>query len=241
MSALALALVQARTSSTRLPGKVLADIGGEPMLGLLLRRVQQARSVGEVVVATSDRPADDRLEQLGAQLGVRVFRGSLEDVLGRMAAAAAGHDGPVVRLTGDCPLIDPHVVDEVVALLAATPGCRYASNVEPRAHPDGLDVEALAPGLIAELAAEVTDPGDREHVTLAVRHDPQRYGAAALSAEASDLAELRWTVDTELDLAFVRALVARLGDRRHTAGMNEILDAIRQAPSLAAMAGGRRG
>ena len=237
----ALVLVQARTSSSRLPGKVLAEIGGEPMLALLLRRVQHATSVAEVVVATSDQPADDGLEQLVRQLGVRVHRGPLDDVLGRLAAAAAGHTGPVVRLTGDCPLVDPQIVDDVVALLVATPGCRYASNVEPRSHPDGLDVEALGPGLIAELDAEVTDSVDREHVTSAARRDPRRYRTAALTAADHELAELRWTVDTEQDMAFVRALVARLGGRRHTAGMDEILAAIRRAPSLAAMAGGRRG
>lgn len=237
----ALVLVQARMSSRRLPGKVLADVGGEPMLGLLLRRLQGGDTVGGVVLATSDEPSDDAVEALGATLGVRVHRGSLADVLGRMAGAAAGHDDVVVRVTGDCPLADPAVVDEVVGLLRATPGCRYASNVEPRTHPDGLDVEALPAAVLAELDAEVTDPAEREHVTLAARRQAERYGVTALAVADPALAELRWTVDTPEDLEFVRAVVARLGERRHVAPMAEVLAAIRAEPSLAAMPGGRRG
>jgi spore coat polysaccharide biosynthesis protein SpsF (cytidylyltransferase family) len=226
-----LAVVQARMSSTRLPGKVLADVAGEPMLALLLHRLAAAPSVDEVVVATSDDPGDDAVAALAKTVGVRAHRGAMEDVLGRIAGAIGDHDGVVVRITGDCPLVDPAIVDEVVALLDA-PECRYASNVEPRTYPDGLDVEALPADALRELDSTVTDAGMREHVTLAIREDPDGWGVRAL-VHPADLGALRWTVDTTEDLVFVRALVERLGGARHTAGLDEILDAVRREPSLA--------
>ena len=227
-------------SSTRLPGKVLADVEGEPMLGLLLARLGHARTVGRVVVATSAHPSDDAVESLGHDLGVDVHRGALADVLSRMAGAAAGHEGTVVRMTGDCPLVDPALVDAVVELLHRTPGSRYACNVEPRTYPDGLDVEALDSRTLAELDRTVTDEYEREHVTLAIRRRPDSYGLVSLRGEP-DLGELRWTVDTADDLEFVRAVARRLGASRHTADMDAVLAAIREEPSLAGMAGGLRG
>jgi spore coat polysaccharide biosynthesis protein SpsF len=236
----ALAIVQARVSSTRLPGKVLADVGGEPMLALELARLRRARQLGDIVVATSRRPDDDPLAELAAGLGVRVHRGALEDVLGRFAGAASGHDGIVVRLTGDCPLIDPAVVDAVVERLAGAPEAVYASNVEPRrTFPHGLDVEALRAATLAQLDREVTDPELREHVTLAARRDPRRYPRVSVESN-EDLSALRWTVDLPSDLEFVRALAERLGPNRHTAGWRDVLAAARREPPLDEIGGHRR-
>jgi spore coat polysaccharide biosynthesis protein SpsF len=221
----ALAIVQARMTSTRLPGKVLADVDGEPMLALLLRRLGQARRVGAIVVATSHDPADAPIAELAEALQARVHRGSLQDVLGRMAGAAAGHEGAVVRITADCPLTDPQTVDDVVDLLAAHPGAAYASNIEPRTYPDGLDVEAMPASVLRELDAIVADPEEREHVTLHLRRRPQRWPPVSLPCDVPALADLRWTVDTQQDLDFVRAIVRRLGAGRHSAGLREILAA----------------
>jgi spore coat polysaccharide biosynthesis protein SpsF (cytidylyltransferase family) len=220
----ALAIVQARMSSTRLPGKVLMDVGGEPMLALMLRRLGHARTVERAVVATSDRPDDDGIERVAVELGVKTHRGSLDDVLARVAGAAAGHDGEVVRLTADCPLVDPAIVDQVVELHQAA-GVAYASNVEPRTFPDGLDVEVLSAEALREAAQTVHDPLDREHVTTAIRRDPGRFPAVHLVNDP-DLGELRWTVDDAQDLEFVRDVVERLGERRYTAGMAEILELV---------------
>jgi spore coat polysaccharide biosynthesis protein SpsF (cytidylyltransferase family) len=225
--AAALAIVQARMTSTRLPGKVLADVAGEPMLALLLRRLCRARRVAKVVVATSHDPADEPIARLAEELGIAVHRGSLEDVLGRMAGAAAGHDGTVVRITADCPLTDPQTVDVVIELLEATPGAAYASNIEPRTYPDGLDVEALAASVLRELDAIVEDAAEREHVTLHLRRRPDRWPPVSLPCEVPGIADLRWTVDTQEDLDFVRAVVRRLGAERHSAGLHEILTAAR--------------
>jgi spore coat polysaccharide biosynthesis protein SpsF (cytidylyltransferase family) len=191
------------------------------------------------VVATSTEAEDDPVADLAESLGFGSHRGSRDDVLGRLADSAAGYEGTVVRVTGDCPLIDPEVVDGVIALLETAPGCAYASNVEPRSYPDGLDVEALPSGVLAELAAEATEPADREHVTTMIRRDPERWPRASLEG-SEDLAELRWTVDTEEDLEFVRELVRRLGERRQAAGLEEIREAALRDPSLADFGGARR-
>jgi spore coat polysaccharide biosynthesis protein SpsF (cytidylyltransferase family) len=219
----ALVVVQARMSSTRRPGKVLADVGGEPMLALQLRRLQRAHTAEPLVVATSDEPSDDPIAALAGEVGAEVHRGSLTDVLGRFAGAARGFDGTVVRTTADCPLIDPALVDEVVAVLEATPGAQYASNIEPeRTFPVGLDVEALPAAVLRELDATVDDASEREHVTLHLR---RRLGDHVVASVTTPLrrADLRWTVDTPEDLERVRDIVARLGDRRYEASWTDIL------------------
>lgn len=235
----ALAIVQARVSSTRLPGKSVADIDGEPVLVLLLHRLQRAQEVARIVVATSSEPADDQVEEVARQVVRDVHRGPLHDVLTRFVEAAGDHPGPLVRVTADCPLVDPDVVDEVVRLFASTPDCAYASNVEPRSYPKGLDVEVFSPATLEWADAQTRDPGDREHVTALVRRRLTEFTFANLACD-EDLSSLRWTVDTGDDLEFVRAVVARLGPQRSTAGLLEILAAIRREPSLAAFHG-RRG
>jgi len=235
----ALAIVQARMSSARLPGKSVADVDGEPMLVLLLRRLQRAGEIEQIVVATSTEPADDPVEEVVEEVVTDVYRGPLDDVLTRFVGAAAGHPGPLVRVTADCPLIDPDVVDEVIRLFARTADCAYASNVEPRSYPAGLDVEVFSPATLERADAEARDPADREHVTALVRRERTRFPSANLVSDEY-LSGLRWTVDTGDDLEFVRAVVSRLGPRRYTAGLRETLVAGRQEPSLANFRG-RRG
>lgn len=235
----ALVVVQARMSSTRLPGKVLADVGGEPMLALLLRRLAGARRVSATRVATSVQAEDDPVERCATAAGVDVHRGSLEDVLGRVIGATADHAGPVVRITADCPLVDPSVIDAVIERFESTPDCAYASNVDPRTYPDGLDVEVVAREALVTVAAETSDARAREHVTAAVRADPVRWPQAVVTHDP-DLGALRWTVDTPEDLAFVRAVVSALGARRHEAGLAEILALVRSDPRLADHPGGVR-
>ncbi len=206
-------------SSTRLPGKVLTDIGsGETMLALMLKRLERAQSLERIVVATSDDPSDDAIA--ASKGSVPVYRGPLHDVLARYVGAIGDWDGVVVRVTADCPLIDPEIVDQVVALMR--PGIAYASNVEPRSYPKGLDTEVFRPEALRELAAESTDPAEREHVTLGLRARPDRWPAASLVNDR-DLGDLRWTVDTPEDLEHVRAIVRALGDRRYEASMDEVL------------------
>ena len=174
-----LLLVQARTSSARLPGKVLADVAGEPLLALLLRRLIRCVEVKHLVVAT--RPtsrATDHVESLAQELGTGVYRGARDDVLARFAGAASGHAGPIARITGDCPLIDPEVVDLVIRLFRETDACAYASNVHPPTYPDGLDAEVNPAEALMTADREATSAEDREHVTTFIRRQPDRFPAA---------------------------------------------------------------
>lgn len=234
----ALAIVQARMSSTRLPGKSLAEVNGEPMLLLLLRRLSHARRIDGIVVATSTDASDDPIAAVASGAGVAVSRGPRRDVLGRFLLAIGDRKDPIVRITADCPLIDPTIVDDTVERFLSVAGCAYASNIQPRTFPDGLDVEVIDAAALRAVAREALESEDREHVTSAIRAQPERFRQAAVLG-ACNLGELRWTVDDPEDLEFVRALVRRLGARRHEAGLTEILSAIRAEPSLAAYHGCR--
>ena len=202
-----LALIQARMSSSRLPGKVLAELGGRPMIGYMLERVRRARRVDRIAVVTSTDPSDDPLAAAVTALGGEVFRGSLDDVLARFGGAAEALGGHViVRLTGDCPLIDPAVIDAVLALREAT-GADYASNVDPPSFPDGLDVECFTRAALTRALAEAREPAMREHVTVWMRDDASELVRANHSAIV-DASHLRLTVDYPDDLEVVRAIVA---------------------------------
>jgi spore coat polysaccharide biosynthesis protein SpsF len=232
----ALGLIQARMGSARLPGKSLADVGGRPLVVLVVERLRRATRLGDVVVATTTGAEDDELAAAVEATGTRVHRGSRDDVLTRLTEAIGAHMGPLVRVTADCPFIDAETVDAVVDLLLDTPGGAYASNVEPRTYPDGLDVEAVANWAWREVAEHVTDPFEREHVTLAIRRDPERYPHVLLQHADPFLANLRWTVDYDEDLEFARQVASRLGEDVVAAGLDDVLAAIRRQPSLAGYA-----
>jgi len=227
-----LAILQARMSSRRLPGKVMADLAGEPMIWRQIERVRRARRVDHLVVATSVETSDDPLASFLLSRGCSVFRGDLDDVLGRFAAAA-GPWGPshLVRLTADCPLADPAVIDAAVELALHT-GAAYASNVERRTYPKGLDVEVIASPALAQAAREATDPYEREHVTPFVRRRADRFRHAHL-VEAFNLSHLRWTVDQAEDLAFVREVYAALHPKHPAFDMFDVLQLMDRRPDIA--------
>jgi len=201
------AVVQARSGSSRLPNKVLADMGGMPMLAFQLHRL---RPLGvPVVVATSDLPGDDDVAAVASAAGAEVVRGSEADVLSRFVLALDTHPAEVVvRLTGDCPLTDPAIVAAVVDTHRST-GADYTSNVLPRSYPKGLDVEVIAPAALREADRLATAGPDREHVTPYLYRHPERYRLAN-HRSGRDLGEEWWTVDTAIDR--VRGLVDRLGE-----------------------------
>ena len=198
-------VLQARMGSTRLPGKVLADLGGTTMLDFLLDRL--ASLPWPVVVATSDLDQDDPVATAAADHGVQVVRGPEKDVLARyrLALDETGAD-LIVRLTADCPLLDPALVEEVVAAQAET-DADYASNTVVRCFPDGLDVEAMTASALRAADAEANDPEDREHVTPFIWRRPDRFAATQVVTDPPRGLE-RWTVDTADDLARVRHVVA---------------------------------
>lgn len=162
------ATVEARMTSSRLPGKVLLPVGGKPLLQILLERLQRARGLDEIVVATTVNEADDPVVALAAGLGVGVHRGSEEDVLGRVCGALRASQAEVcVEITGDCPLVDPEIVSEALAeFLRTWDKHLYLSNSDPhRSVPAGLDVQVFSAEALYRLEAETSDPHDREHVS----------------------------------------------------------------------------
>lgn len=208
-----IALIQARMGSNRLPGKVLRLIAGRPMIDWVLTRAGQAKSLDRVVVATSDHSRDDALVAHVRTLGYAVERGSETDVLARFAEAAKAQSADViVRITADCPLIDPELIDAVVALRASEEA-DYASNTDPASFPDGLDVEVFTAAALSRAATEVTELFDREHVTPYMRRYPFRR--AALHQE-NDLSGIRWTVDEADDLIVVDRIARTLGRENFT-------------------------
>ncbi len=220
-------IVQARMGSTRLPGKVAMDIAGEPMLSRVVRRAALIDGIADLVVATSRHPGDDQVASLARRLDVPCFRGSEEDVLARYRDAAIEHRADVVvRVTADCPLLDPRVSSRVVAgYLREHPD--YASNTLRRTYPRGLDTEVLGLDVLEIAHREATEKPDREHVTRFVWRQPRRF---ALWSEVGefDHSSWRWTVDTADDLEFTRRIYGELDDP--TAGMDEVLAVLERHP-----------
>lgn len=204
-----IALIQARMSSSRLPGKVLEPIDGVPSIVYMVRRARRARRLDDVVVVTSTDPSDDPLVDVLGAHAMPVFRGDLHDVLNRYAQAASRHVADeYLRLTGDCPLVDPAVVDAVVTLRRSK-GADYASNIDPPSYPDGLDCECFTTAVLRRAAAEARQAPEREHVTLWMRSDAARLQRVN-HRSLFDASHLRLTVDYADDLTAVRRLVSRL-------------------------------
>lgn len=239
MASRTVGIVQARMGSTRRPGKVLADLGGRPLLSLVLERARRAATLDDVIVATSDLPGDDAIVELAEREGVDWARGSETDVLDRYRVAARGARADiVVRVTADCPLVDPELIDRLVALRGEG-AFDYAviPTADPlglglRRFPDGLDAEAITREALETAAREATDPLDREHVTRFVKLRPERFSIGYLQAD-TDLGHERWTVDHPEDLELVRRLVTRLGGAGF--GWRDVLAVLDQDPELRAL------
>jgi len=198
--------------STRLPCKVMLDLAGEPMLVRVANRAGRAELPGDVVIATTDNPDDDAIAALCDEHDIPCCRGSEDDVLDRYYRAARQHNADaVVRITSDCPLIDPALVDEVVKLLLDSDELDYASNVFPhRRYPRGLDTEVIRFDVLEKLWKETSDRVHREHVTAFIHHNPEDFGIACAACR-QDYSHLRWTVDTQEDLKFVRHVYEHFG------------------------------
>jgi spore coat polysaccharide biosynthesis protein SpsF len=206
-----LAILQARMSSSRLPGKVMAPVLGEPMIGRQVERLRCSNRIDELMVATSTDPSDDPLAAYCGVLGVEVFRGPLDDVLERYRAALARRPqaATVVRLTADCPLTDPELIDQLIDHHRDV-GADYTSNtLGTRTYPHGLDAEVIRAGALVDAAERADDPYEREHVTPYIYRRPDDFRLAGIQRHES-LAQLRWTVDVPTDLVFVRDVYAKL-------------------------------
>ena len=226
----AITIVQARMLSTRLPGKVLMPIGDRPMV---LHVLERAAEIGQaVVLATSHHPADDPLAKTAADAGWTVFRGDPDDVLDRFVRALPDTARYVVRVTADCPFLDPSIGRSILATLR-TSGVDYVANTLEPTFPDGLDTEALTVAALRRAWEETELKSDREHVTTHVWRQPERYRLWSLR-HVPDLSAERWTVDDERDMEFARALEQRLANvppsDRHS--MYAVLGVLEREPEL---------
>jgi len=229
-----LAVLQARVSSSRLPGKVLKPILGVPMILRQIERIRRAQRIERLVLATSVDPSDDALAEVVAQAGIEVSRGSLADVLDRFVKAAAPHRPDwVVRLTGDCPLADPEVIDHVIASTLAA-DADYGSNALEPTYPDGLDVEVIRFSVLETVAREPGTAAEREHVTLPIHRHPERFRIHHVKAER-DLSALRWTVDEPQDFALVERIYQALYPANPAFTTADILALLGRKPELASL------
>jgi glutamate-1-semialdehyde 2,1-aminomutase len=226
------AIIQARMTSSRLPGKMLTDLGGHPLVAWVARAARAIPGVSEVVLATSDDPSDAPLSAWCEEHGLACVRGPLHDVLSRVVLAAdVSNADNILRLTGDCPFLDPWAAGLVVAALRET-GADYATNADGGTWPDGLDAEAVTRDALRAADENAVGPVEREHVLPHLRRNQARYKTQSVPCPIPGIGGHRWTVDTKDDLAFLRGIAAHLAADRPPS-MIEILEILRAHPELA--------
>ena len=232
------AIIQARIRSERLPGKVLYELGGKPLIAFMLERVRGTAGLDEIVIATGDDPANAVLAGLAGGLNVTVFQGSEKDVLSRFADAARHSQADrIIRLTGDCPFSDPAVI-EALLHMQESQNLDYCCNVLPPTWPDGLDASVFTRDVLEQADREADLPSEREHVVPWMwkhcsLHGGERFKAANLSCD-EDYSDERWTIDDPEDYLMFRALCEELGPAKLlAAGWREILSVMRDSPAIA--------
>lgn len=227
-------ILQARCSSTRLPGKVLRPIMGKPMLLQQIERLQQSKRLSNIVVATSDTAADDPLARLCLDHKIECYRGDLNDVLDRFYQAAVKYNAlHIARLTGDCPLTDPAVIDYVIESYAES-GVDYASNALEPSYPDGLDVEIFNIATLKQAWEKAQLPSEREHVTPYIHKHTDVFKVLSVK-HTEDLSILRWTVDNPEDFAFVSRVYDALYPKNPKFNTADVLNLISNEPDLASV------
>ncbi len=226
-----LGIVQARVSSSRLPEKVISPLLGKPMILRQIERLKRINQLDRLILATSNDASDNRLAEICAQEGVECFRGNLDDVLDRFyQAALTCRPDYIVRLTGDCPLADPELIDKVITFFFAG-SYDYGCNCLEPSYPDGLDVEIFRFSCLEDAWKEATLPSQREHVTPFIHQQPDRYRIACMKSEV-DLSGLRWTVDEPADFDFVTRIYEALYPWNPKFVTADILELLEQQPDL---------
>lgn len=204
-------IVQARMSSTRLPGKVLLEVNGKPLLEYQIERLKRCREADRVIIATTVNPSDSPIVDLCERMECDYIRGPEDDVLSRyrMAADKFGA-GIVVRVTSDCPLIDPVIIDKVISFYKnKRDAFDYVSNSIKRTYPRGMDCEVFSTKCLEQIDSEAASPHEREHVTPAIYNNPGRFKLGSVVNEM-DLSNHRWTVDTKEDFELIRRILSTL-------------------------------
>ena len=217
-------IIQARMGSTRLPGKVLRKICGKPMLKLLVERVENAKLIDQVVIATTTKTEDDEIENVCKNNKIKYYRGQEDDVLDRYYNACrqneVADDDGVVRVTGDCPLIDPEIIDRVISLYADKK-VDYASNINPPTFPDGMDVEVIKFSSLKKAWEEANLKSEREHVTPYIRKHTDIFTHVNLENDI-DLTKMRLTVDNQEDFEVIEFVFNRLYKDKGIFSINEV-------------------
>lgn len=229
------AVIQARMGSTRLPGKVAKLVLGKPMLSHQIGRIKHSKLVDKIVIATTDKAEDDKVEEIAKECGVACFRGSEKDVLDRFykTAKMAGAE-TIVRLTGDCPFSDPLVIDEIIQFF-------FESGIDdtgtPENYPEGLDAEVFSFAALERAWKEAEKPSEREHVTPYLYNHPEifkvkRLKTGKLYQGSEDISKYHWSVDERQDFEFAVRIFERLYQENKLFLMNDILEVIRKEPEL---------
>lgn len=227
------ATIEARMTSTRLPGKVLFEIGGKPALEFMIDRIKQSRLVDDIVVATTVNNSDQPIIGLCNKIACKYFRGSEEDVLLRVLDAAKSVNADIiVELTGDCPFIDPEIIDKVIELYFSG-DYDYASNVVERSFPDGFDTQVFSVQSLEKVSRLTDDPIDRVHVSCYFYNHPQKFKLANLIADQdSTWPDLRLTIDEPADYQLLKLIDEKLQDSKGMFSANEVISLLKQEPDL---------
>lgn len=230
------ATIEARMASSRLPGKVLLPALGRPMLGHLTRRLKAVPSIDEIVLATTTSAGDDALAEFAAQDGISVFRGSEDDVMGRVLGAAESADADVVvEITGDCPILDPDLVEQTIRVFLRNDAV-YAANSFISSYPDGMDAQVFTLEALRTSASMTDDPLDREHVSRHIVSHPELFRHVYLIAPPS----LHWpglglTLDEPTDYELIRVVIEHFGEENPLFGCGDVIRALRQHPEWLAI------
>lgn len=225
--------IEARMGSSRLPGKVLLPVLGRPLLSYLIERIKLVKLVDEIVLATTINSEDDLLESFASKEGIRVYRGSEEDVMGRVLGAVESANGEiVVEITGDCPLIDPEITDQVIRTYLVN-SVDYVSNNNIRSYPDGMDVQVFSRDALKRSMELTQNPLDREHVTLHIRNHPELFSRINLVApQRLNLPSLGLTLDEIADYDLIKIIIENLYPRNKLFLCDEVLSYLNSNPQL---------
>ena len=225
--------IQARMGSTRLPGKVLKEVAGTPLLALMIERLKRVPDIDKIIVATTIKPADDPIIDLAESVGVDSFRGSEDDVLSRVLDAALHHGVDlIVETTGDCPLIDPETIHQIIETYHNA-DVDYVSNVIERSYPIGMDTKIFATDILADVAQRTDDPQDHEHVSLYIYHHPEIYRLKnVLAAPKLTAPDWRLTLDTPEDYTLIKTVFETLYPDNPAFSLADMFTLFKDRPDL---------
>lgn len=226
-----LVVLQARMSSTRLPGKVMAQINGHPMIYWEISRISKAKLVNKIVVAISDQSSDDILADYLDSIHQEYIRGSLDNVLSRYVKAEEIYNpSAIIRLTADCPLVMPELIDQYLEIFHKE-DFEYLSNTIELSYPDGLDIEIIAPGIFKKLLEFSLSKEEKEHVTLGIYSRKDKFRTYNVSHK-TNISQFRWTMDTSDDLAFVKSIYAHFESIEINFTFEDVLKLVKENPNL---------